>query len=390
MKLKSILMIAYTNYKTDPRVIREAEAAYEAGFKVDFLALKRLGENNIEIVRGVRVIRVKQNRYRGTSKFKYFLSYIEFFVRCFFKIIVLHIRNKYEIIHVNNMPDFIVFSTLIPKLFGSKIILDIHDPMPIIFLTKYEFKKGFFYSMLLFQERISCKYSNMVLTVHEPCKADILIPDGIPANKIKVICNFADEKHFRFNNNYKIDDKIKFVFHGTIAKRFGFDFVLQAIKNLKAKDKIFFKIIGEGDYSKRLKEIIIQQELENVVEFDNTFYPIDELNNKLLNFHAGVVFYELSPATDYMLPLKMLEYVSLGLPVITLKNRTICYYFEEDDCFYYNPNDIGSLENIFLTMINNPDILLAKHKKMKSLKEKFSWEKEKNKYINLIDKIISE
>ena len=38
---KSVLMIAYTNYRTDPRVIREVEAAVSGGFDVDFIALRR-------------------------------------------------------------------------------------------------------------------------------------------------------------------------------------------------------------------------------------------------------------------------------------------------------------------------------------------------------------
>jgi hypothetical protein len=28
------------------------------------------------------------------------------------------------------MPDVLVFGTLIPKLFGAKVVLDLHDPMP--------------------------------------------------------------------------------------------------------------------------------------------------------------------------------------------------------------------------------------------------------------------
>ena len=44
-------MIAYTNYRSDPRVIREAEAALAAGFAVDFLCLRRDGEAALEEVR---------------------------------------------------------------------------------------------------------------------------------------------------------------------------------------------------------------------------------------------------------------------------------------------------------------------------------------------------
>ena len=73
---RNILMVAYTNYLTDPRVIREAEAADEEGFSVDFISLRKKGESNKSKINNINVHRVKQFRYRGTKNRKYFLSYL--------------------------------------------------------------------------------------------------------------------------------------------------------------------------------------------------------------------------------------------------------------------------------------------------------------------------
>src|SRR3990170_5181447 len=77
-----LLMIAYTNYESDPRVIRAAEAALEGHFSVDVIALRRDGQLPVETIRGVRVFHVSQERYRGPSWLRYLLSYIAFFLRC--------------------------------------------------------------------------------------------------------------------------------------------------------------------------------------------------------------------------------------------------------------------------------------------------------------------
>ena len=62
-------------------------------------------------------------------------------------------------IHVNNMPDFLVFGTIVPWLFGTKVILDIHDPMPNTFASKFKGKeRRLFYRVLLWQERLSAAY----------------------------------------------------------------------------------------------------------------------------------------------------------------------------------------------------------------------------------------
>ncbi len=78
-------MVAYTYYELDPRVIRESEAAVDGGFAVDVLALRRPGTAPTEMVRGVRVIRLNQSKYRGKTRLKYLIAYLKFFLRCFVK-----------------------------------------------------------------------------------------------------------------------------------------------------------------------------------------------------------------------------------------------------------------------------------------------------------------
>lgn len=122
-----MLMIDYTNYRIGPRVIRAAEAAASAGFNVDFIALRRANDPPEESM-----------RYRGGGVFWYMLSYLEFFVQCIFKTTSLQFGKRYAAVHVNNIPDFLVFSALLPKLMGVKVLLDIHDPMPNTFASKFE------------------------------------------------------------------------------------------------------------------------------------------------------------------------------------------------------------------------------------------------------------
>src|SRR5690242_15618405 len=158
-------MVGYTYYETDPRVIREAEAVIEAGFEVDFLALRRPGSPVQEVIHGVQVIRVNQSKYRGKGYLSYLIAYLSFFRRCLISITRLFIKRHYGVIHVNNMPDFLVFSTIVAWMFGSKIILDIHDPMPNTFASKFRGKeRGFFYRILLWQERLSAAYCARVIT----------------------------------------------------------------------------------------------------------------------------------------------------------------------------------------------------------------------------------
>src|SRR4030067_1620659 len=99
----SVLMIAFTYYRSDPRVIREAEAAVSAGFNVDFMALRRRDDPAEEKIKDVRVIHLKQNRYQGDGMLGYMLTYLTFFLLCLFKTSRLQLKKSYRGVHVNNM-----------------------------------------------------------------------------------------------------------------------------------------------------------------------------------------------------------------------------------------------------------------------------------------------
>jgi glycosyltransferase involved in cell wall biosynthesis len=378
-------MLAYTYYEEDPRVIREAEAAVDAGFEVDFLALRRAGTPATEVLRGVCLIRLNQGKYRGAGRLRYLINYVQFFLRCIVKTTCLFFRRRYEVIHVNNMPDFLVFTSIIPRLFGTKVILDIHDPMPNTFVSKFKgHEGGFYYWVLLWQERLSAAYCSQVITVHHPVKHGILIKHGLSPDSIAVIANFADEKLFPLRQCYSIDGKIRFVFHGTILERSGLRMLMTGLALARHKDRICVKIIGEGDFSQALRDIIESLKLGRIVEFDNRTNPAHSIAERIGDCNVGVVPLEISSITNYALPLKLLEYISMGLPVVSVRNEAISYYFSEEDCIFFEWNDPYSFSMALDRIAENPEILLRYRERSMALRGRFSWTSEKTKYVTLL------
>jgi len=381
----TVLMMAYSYYESDPRVIREAEAAVGAGFEVDFLALWRPGTAQEEMIHGVRVIRLNQGKYRGGGHFSYVLAYVEFFLRCFVRTTILFFKRRYRAIHVNNMPDFLVFTTLVPRLFGVKVILDIHDPMPNTFASKFKSgEEGFFFRLLLWQERLSAAYSSRVVTVHHPVRDGILLKHGLAPDSIEVIANFADGELFPLRKSFSINGKIRFVFHGTILERSGLRVLMAALAQVRNKDRISVKIIGEGDFSQALKGMIQGFKLEDIVEFDNRSYPVHAIPGQIDDCDVGLVPLEISSVTNYALPLKLLEYISLGLPVVTVRSDAISYYFGEEDCMFFQWNDPSSLSDTLDRIVENPEGLFRYRERAVALREQFSWAGEKVKYVALL------
>src|SRR5262249_24542982 len=144
------------------------------------------------------------------------------------------------------------------------------------------------------------------------------------------------------------------------------------------------RIIGEGDFSAQLKALIESLQLGDVVEFDNRMYPVQEIPGKLADTDLGLVPLQISSITDYVLPLKLLEYLSMGIPSITVRNKAISHYFSDDDCLFYEPGNVQSLRAILDGLAGDPEILQRYRQRALALREKFTWAREKQKYIGVL------
>jgi glycosyltransferase involved in cell wall biosynthesis len=386
---QSVLMIAYTNYETDARVIRAAEAAAEAGFDVDVMALRRPGQPAEERVRGVRVLRLPQQRFRGKSRAGYIGAYLTFFLRCFVVSTWRFVTRRYRVIHVNNMPDVLVFAVVIPRLFGAKVILDIHDPMPETFGAKYHgAERGFLYRVLLVQERLSVAFASRTVTVNDPVRDEIIRKHGYRPDSIDVVANFADDRVFTAIPYSPAAERVRCVFHGTILARYGLRTLVEAVSKVRRRDKLQIRIIGEGDFSEALKDLIRTHGLEDVIEFRNRMYPSHEIPQVLSDCHVGLVPLDITPISDFALPLKLIEYTCLGLPSVTVKSTTISYYLRPDECMLYPPGDSDALAKILDAIAANPGQLAEYRKRLPAAQARVTWSREKQKYVAMLRELM--
>src|SRR5581483_12028621 len=130
---RNICMLAYTFYEFDNRVRRYAETLASRGDQVDVIALRHPSQPSIEVTNGVRVHRIQSRDYNESSKWTFAVRLLRFLVRSSSVLTKLHRAKRYDVIHIHNIPDFLVFAAWYPKLTDAKLILDIHDIVPELF-----------------------------------------------------------------------------------------------------------------------------------------------------------------------------------------------------------------------------------------------------------------
>ena len=105
-------MIVHSYYEEDPRVRREAESLVAAGRPVVVLGLRRPDGPADSEVAGVRVQHLDVQRHQGAGLGVYLREYASFLVRAMFAAVRLHRRERFALVQVHSLPDFLVFAAL--------------------------------------------------------------------------------------------------------------------------------------------------------------------------------------------------------------------------------------------------------------------------------------
>ena len=386
-----VLMAAYTNYRRDPRVRREAEALVDAGYDVVFLASRQPNEPNREVIEGVQVVKVPRLNDRRTSTAAYILDYLIFF---FALLVHVSVRpRRYRLIHINNMPDFLVFATAMPRSLGVPVIHDIHDLMPELFAEKFAAGPDHWLVRLLFaQERWAGRMASAVLTVEDRLKS-ILSGRGIPEEKIRVLLNLPDERIFsplQSSNEKSPSDPFVLVYHGTLARRLGLDIAIRAVAEIGARiPALELRIIGAGEEREPLLKLRDELGLQDRVTFSEGYVPVETIPGLLADADVGIVPLRVSDGTDIMLPTKLLEYVSLGIPCVVPATGTIRRYFDEEMVRFFEAEDHASLADALVDLYERPEY---RRSIAEQATERFGrahrWSEHKKIYLGLVSELV--
>jgi len=384
-----MLMIAYSTYICDGRVKRHAEALVERGDTVDMICLDP-GQGMEP--RGVNILAVHIPRYRGRSRSRYVRSYLSFFSAAAWIATRRSAIRPYDLVIVCSIPDAAVLCALPPKLFGSKVLLDIHDTMPELYQEKFGGRRGALGArLLMFEERASAWLADRVLAVHDP-HARRLWDSGISPHKIDVVLNSPDPRLFPLHKNGHANGAsapFTLITHGTIGRRLGLDTAIEAVNILRDRlPAARLRVLGKGDYLDQARAHAAALRLVDRVCFQDRV-PIECLSSVLKQASVGLVPNDASSATHLMLPAKLLEYATLGIPIIAARLRTIEHYFGDDAVRYFEPGNPVSLAEAIEDLYSHPERRHALASRASEVAAHLSWPRQRQQYYATIDSLLA-
>ena len=387
---RRICMISYSNYDTDNRVMRYAEALAGRGDQVDVLAVKgNRDQANTETIRGVRVFRIfKRPPKNQQSKIAYLQPILKFWAVSSVRLSWRYLKHRYDLVHVHNLPDFLVFAAWLPKLTGAKVILDIHDIVPEFFASKFGAPgNSTMVSNLKRIERWSAGFSNhVIISNHLWLKP--FTSRSAPEHKCSVFINHVNQDVFYRREPFRRRDRCIIMFPGGLQWHQGLDIAIRAMPAvLKRIPGAEFHIYGDGNMKDELVALARELGLTETVRFFDP-RPVSEIAEVMSQADLGVVPKRADSFGNEAYSTKIMEFLSLGVPMVVSSTKIDRFYFNDSVVRFFESGNPAALAEAIVEVLQNDELRRRMIANALVYAEQNSWQRRKGDYLELVDALI--
>jgi len=383
-------MVHYSDFVVDSRIQRQARALAERGDRVDCVCLNDdaefdFGEGKIALHRAAG------GKPRGGAR-AYLEGNARFLAGAARKVNALDRSGRFDLIEIHNMPDALVFAALRPKLRGTPMILNFHDTFPELFATLFDRPPNHpLVRLIKVEERISAGLADGHIFVTEEAR-ELLKQRGIEARHTQVVMNTPDERVFGERRQPKAppsEGALRVVNHGGLADRFGVETLVRAIAMLRGRrQEIELDVYGsDAEAASRLASAAAEVAPEGV-RIAPQPTPVGEIPARLAEADLGVVPTLRDDFTELLLPVKLLEYVHMGLPVVASRLPVIERYFG-DDVLLAEPGDAASIAAAIEGVRADPVAAQMRAGRASQRLAKIEWRQQRQGYLQLVDGLVS-
>lgn len=381
----NVCMLAYSNYESDNRVQQYSRALAERGDTVDVVALNRGGQPEHAVIDGVNLYRIQGRKRNEKGQLAYAFKIFLFFVRSALFITRKHWKQPYQLVHVHNVPDFLVFAAVIPKLTGAVVVLDIHDILPEFYASKFRVShRSLIFKVMLLIEKLSTAFSDHVIVANRIWH-ERLISRSVPREKCAPICNYPNPRFFHPRPKTRNDGKFVIMYPGTLNWHQGLDIAIRAFARITDRiPEAEFHIYGEGPSKDYLVALAKLLGLDGKVCFKQ-FQPAQEIAKLMGDADLAVVPKRDSRFGREAQSTKILEFMAVGVPVIAPRVRITCLYHDESRLKLFEPENDADLADCMLQLARDRDLRNRLVAHATEHVRTHNWDVRKHEYLNLVD-----
>ncbi len=292
---------------------------------------------------------------------------IELYFRLFF---------KYNCKIIFTTPPFFTLITLftfLPK-YKKRIIIDIRDQYPEVLVDLKVIKResmGFRVLQFLLQ-RVLDKADLITCATNGLYK---ILLNYVKEDKLKTIYNGADQELF----NYTQDkfEKFSIIFHGNLGRLYEISHINLLAKELGDRANII--VVGSGP----MEPILDKSNIEYHASMD-----IESVSKIVKKCHLGIAPLASNDMTFKIFPVKVFEYLSCGMPVITYPFNESTEYLQKNKVgCALSALDMAKMKEYIIKCIEDKKYYDAQVEEAKSLGSKFTRKELSQLFADCVEKV---
>src|SRR5437870_10600806 len=317
------------------------------------------GQPYRETVNGVRVYRYPAPR-AAIGFLGYIWEYGWSMVASFFLAALVFLTDGFDVIHAHNPPDTFVFIAMLYKLFGKRFVFDHHDLSAEMYQARLSGRGNpMVYRVLVWLEKLTCRFADHVIVTNESYKKFAMERGRVPENRITIVRNGIDLTSLNWTSEpdrgLRGMGKTIIGFVGVMGFQDGVDCLLRVLQHLVhdlRRTDFHCVLIGGGDAWASLKAQAHQLGLDEHVQFMGFIFG-EELRRYLSAADICVDASPSNPYTDHSTMFKIMEYMSLGKPIVAFdlhEHRVTA----QEAAVYVEPDDERAFGKALADLMDDP------------------------------------
>lgn len=297
---------------------------------------------------GVSILRVALYPSHNGSSAKRVLNYVSFALSASIGALMV---ERPDVAYVYHPPATVALPAVVLKLLrGVPFLYDVQDLWPET-LTATGMVNGTV-ALSLVGKGMSAVYRMAArIAVLSPGFRTALQRKGVPAGRLEVISNWADEAQIEVWANADwpdskwpagLEGKFVVTFAGNLGRAQALETVLDAAERLRDREDVSFLLVGGGVEAEGLARGAKERGLRNVVFAPRQ--PISRIGEFLARSDALLVHLRDDPLFEITIPSKTQAYLMAGRPILMgVKGDAAALVAEAGAGFSFEPENSGQL-----------------------------------------------
>lgn len=306
---RKVLMLLSNPFLPDPRVEKEAKALASSGYEVTVLAWDRRGDKEpLFKGKGFQVLRIPTRLAKG----RFFVGLPSFSLKVIWK----GLRSNCQVVHAHDF-DTLPQALVIAKVKGAKLVYDAHEhyaKMVLLDMPKFV------------ADRLDACEARLVRRADLVITANELIMEYLRPNvngKEVVVMNCIDLPEMAAKVR-PIREKLVLFYGGTLEPG---RYILELLEAVEKEERCILRIAGRGRFEPQVMEA--ESKCPRIAFLG--YLDQEAIIKETLAADAVVTL--LDPSNEnYRIatPIKLLEAMAVGVPVITTKGTLTARIVDEE------------------------------------------------------------